>query len=61
MRRKAIDVVMPLPQLVVFSDLFGADMKENQRISYQRIANAVTMMTSQVLDTLIGLFPEKEK
>lgn len=61
MRKKAIDAVMPPLQMVVSSDLFGADTKENQQILYQRIVNAVTKMTSQVLDTLIGLFPAKQE
>lgn len=61
MRKKAIDAVMPPLQLVVSLDLFGAGTKENQQILYQRIVNAVTKMTSQVLDTLIVLFPEKQE
>jgi hypothetical protein len=52
---------MPLLQLIVSLDLFGADMKENQQILYQRIVNAVIRMTSWVPDTLIGPFPGKQK
>jgi hypothetical protein len=61
MRRKASYVVTPLLQLVFSSNLFGADMKENQQILYQQIVIAVTRMTSQVLDTPTGQFPEKQE